>query len=389
MKADVVGAGFSGLVTAFYLVEKGCEVRIFEKEARPGGLIQTLRKSSGLIETAANALINSQNVEDLFRKLDLRTCHPKREARARYIFRGRPRRWPISLKGTLSFIATFARFLTFNSKLRPRSGESVREWGLRVFGPEVTTYLMEPALQGIYAGDPAQMSASLIFSRLFVTYSGPKRHYRKGSVAPPEGMGQLISRLEEYLRQKGVEFVYGSTRSPTENSNLVFYCGSAHGAAEWLKDAAPNASRDLSEIEVRPVTTITAFFEKAGTDIKGFGILFPRDQKFEALGVLFNSHIFDNRSEFRSETWIYAGTAAGLEHVLSDRRKLGGANPPVECVVTQWPHAIPHYTVHLERILQDGLTLPPHIFLVGNYLGDIGLTRILDRAKRTVDEAVK
>jgi len=54
--------------------------------------------------------------------------------------------------------------------------------------------------------------------------------------------------------------------------------------------------------------------------------------------------------------------------------------------ITRWPAALPHYTIEMERALH-GLTLPSslsrhNVFLVGNYLGQIGLAKILELASR-------
>src|SRR3972149_9539097 len=38
MKIAVIGAGFTGLSSAFYLLEKGHNVTVFEKDSQPGGL---------------------------------------------------------------------------------------------------------------------------------------------------------------------------------------------------------------------------------------------------------------------------------------------------------------------------------------------------------------
>ncbi|PYS44877.1 MAG: hypothetical protein DMF71_01990 [Acidobacteria bacterium] len=46
----VVGAGFSGLVTAYYLVKAGEHVRVLEKSSRAGGLLQTIHTEHGLVE---------------------------------------------------------------------------------------------------------------------------------------------------------------------------------------------------------------------------------------------------------------------------------------------------------------------------------------------------
>jgi hypothetical protein len=54
--------------------------------------------------------------------------------------------------------------------------------------------------------------------------------------------------------------------------------------------------------------------------------------------------------------------------------------------VTRWSRALPHYTIELEKILTDLPPPPKNIALVGNYLGRIGLAKILERAAFVADE---
>ena len=46
---------------------------------------------------------------------------------------------------------------------------------------------------------------------------------------------------------------------------------------------------------------------------------------------------------------------------------------------------LPHYSIELERVLTTLPALPPNMQLVGNYLGRIGLAKILERAAYVVD----
>ena len=61
----VVGAGFSGLVTAYYLFKAGESVRVLEKSPRVGGLLRTIHTEHGLVETAANGLLSSFRLETM------------------------------------------------------------------------------------------------------------------------------------------------------------------------------------------------------------------------------------------------------------------------------------------------------------------------------------
>ena len=67
-KYVVVGAGVSGLAVARLLQDKGHEVVIFERDARPGGLIKCRRVNGSLFHTCGGHVFNSkrQDVLDWF-----------------------------------------------------------------------------------------------------------------------------------------------------------------------------------------------------------------------------------------------------------------------------------------------------------------------------------
>src|SRR5712692_7196408 len=113
----VVGAGFSGLVTASYLVKEGFKVRILERSGRAGGLIQTIRTEHGLVETAANGFLNSARLEAMCVDVGVPLQATRREARARFIFRGRPKRLPVTVTDVLNLGVRLASNAT---RWRPR-----------------------------------------------------------------------------------------------------------------------------------------------------------------------------------------------------------------------------------------------------------------------------
>src|SRR2546429_4551070 len=88
---NVVGAGFSGLTTAYFLTKCGFKVRVFEKTDRAGGLIRTIRSAHGLVETAANGLLNSARLEAMCTDLGVPLLPTRPDGPKRFTFRGRPR----------------------------------------------------------------------------------------------------------------------------------------------------------------------------------------------------------------------------------------------------------------------------------------------------------
>jgi oxygen-dependent protoporphyrinogen oxidase len=387
-------------VTAYLLTKAGREVRVVEKKSRAGGLIHTIRTEHGLVETAANGILNSARVETMCAEIGVPLLHTKRNARKRFIFRDRPRQLPLNPFEALRVATGVAINAT---RLRPQPFETIAAWGRRVVGKGATDYLLVPALGGIYAGDPERLSASLIFgsARLaphLQTHSPAKAKVR-GTVAPPNGMQQLIDGLCDHLHSKGVEISFETECGPNPVEPTVI-CLSASAAAEYLANSAPNVATQLSDIEMLSLLTVTCFFDEAATQLNGFGCLFPRDQGFRARGVLFNTSIFEGRGPAHAETWIFGGALdrdiVGLsddqirETLLNDRERFyGKTDTPLATHITRWPTALPHYSVDLERNLLHLAVPPPNIALVGNYLGKIGLAKILERGAYVVEKIAK
>ena len=286
----VVGGGFSGLATAYYLSSAGIPVEIVEKTDRLGGLIATLQTPHGPVETAAIGMRNFARVDAVCRDLGLQMLSSTRSsAGARYIYRQRPRRWPLNPGEWLAVAARFATATARGSRL-PRPLETVEQFGARVVGRRATRWLLGPTLQGIYAGDPACLSASLVFG----ARERPAQPARKGLVSPAGGMQQLIDALEWRLRTRDVS-IRLNTPARLDGSTPAVICTSARDAAECLRDVAPGASQALSTIDMLPLVRITAFYPDEETHQRGRGILFPRGGDIRALGVLFNANIFPHR----------------------------------------------------------------------------------------------
>lgn len=388
----VVGAGFSGLVTAYFLFKRGFKVRLLEKSNRAGGLIETLHTEHGLVEKAANGILCSAKLEAIAADVGVPLLTTRREGRQRFIYRGKPRQLPLNV---IDVLKTGARVATHATNLSPRPFESISAWGRRVGGDAATDYLLIPALGGIYAGDPDRLSASLIFGKAklpdHLRTNKPEKGQLHGTVAPPQGMQQLTDGLRAWLEQAGAEFVFNNDAADRGVHDPMAICLSASAAADYLADAAPEISDALSRIEMLSLVTVTAFYQPDAATINGFGCLFPRDQEFRARGVLFNNSIFEGRSQAHSETWIFGGALDADIIELSDdrfsdliaterKRFYGKRDEPLGLYINRRPKSIPHYTIELERTLSNLPAPPANVALVGNYLGRIGLAKLIERA---------
>lgn len=391
-RAQVIGGGFSGLAVAYFLTRKGYSVRIVEESDRCGGLLRTIPTAFGLVETAANALLSNALVEETASEIGIELVPTLPSARKRFIYRrGKPRRWPLSGAASVKFLGeTVPRFFMARKSFLPREGESVKDWGYRCVGEEVTESLLVPGLSGIYAGRAEELSASLILRRFFGGGKKVKRGRLKGSVAPKEGMGQWGEKFSAWLKNAGAEF---STQ--VEEGIPTVVALPPPRAKAFLEDKAPSLAAFLSQIKMLPVVSVGCFFPDESLSLDGFGCLFPRSEGFRVLGILANDRIFPGRATkgFISETWIFGGaTDPGVisrtdEEILStiqfERGKIVGQRVPfTHTVINRWPGAIPHYDIALEKALagRESFTEGDYT-LFGTYLGDLGLARVLVRAQ--------
>lgn len=379
-RAHVVGAGLSGLTTAWHLAEAGCDVTVFESADAPGGLIHTHQFPHGLVETAANAFVWSEVVATWFTRLGLTPVFARDESKRRYIFRnGRPRRWPLTI-GESAVLAARLGLAGVSRSMPARDRETMAQWGDRVIGAGAREWLLEPAMQGIYATPASELSASAIFSG---RRRGPRR-----MAAPSGGMGEFVVRLHEQLARKGVRFEFGRAVENLDPTVPTAVCTGAGPAARLLRPHAPELATRLSAVRTAPLTTVTMFFTPHPADVRGFGVLFPAAAGVQALGVLFNADIFSGRGSLRSETWIVGDRGRGitawrdeplLDALANDREALTGRrDQPVASHISRWPHAIPVYDTAVIDVKSMLGALPPWLSLAGNYLGQIGVAALLE-----------
>lgn len=398
----VVGAGFSGLIAAWHLVRAGFDVSVVDRDTRAGGLIETQQTLEGSVETAANGLLYSSMVAELFRDCSVPLARMKPDSKRRFLcVDGDVTRWPLSVVETLRVVWRVLKI----KKSPPAEGESVAAWTERVLGRAAAEKVVAPALLGIFAASASLLSARAIFGRYYVRSrrSGRKR----GTIAPKDGMSQLMMALVLNLKKRGVRFQFsnGWNRSAVAEAvasgRHVVLATSAWSAAELVADDdAPGSLKTaLRSIKPIPLVSVTAFFNRRPI-VTGFGVLFqePNDG---VLGVLQNTEIFEGRAArgIHSETWILGGAMFGGELIGASEERLldlihwkresqldpNSREVFMNAVVTRWPKAIPLYDDSVVRHRSRLLKGDPGISLFGNYLGEIGLSSIVELGAELVE----
>ncbi|MBK24896.1 MAG: hypothetical protein CME70_12930 [Halobacteriovorax sp.] len=379
MKITIVGAGFSGLTLAHYLRNEGFGVEVLEANSHAGGLIKTVRTKHGLIETAATSILLTPTLEKILKDINLPPLMPNKESKKRYISKNlKPSRLPLSLKACIQLFIGVLRISFAKKKWQPKGLETLSEWADRTFGKEVRKALVSPAMQGIYAASSEELSASLVLKKIF---SKEKRERSKGPINFKNGMGEFIHSLESSLKARGVSFKYNEKLTKEKLPKGPVVLATSMKAAQSLIDGIP-------DIPKKNMTSLTAFFDTP-PPIRGFGILFPVEEGLNAHGVLLNDCMFKGRAkEGHSETWILSELShlskdELLELVKEDRRKVfASSEEPTFYQVSSWNEAFPIYGTKLEKYLKNNNQRLDNIFLTGNYLGNLGLSGILDQNQK-------
>ena len=268
----IIGAGITGLTTAFYLKRKGIPVTVYEASGRVGGVIQSIRKDGYLAEFGPNTILEtSQKIAQLVRDagLESRRFYSDPRAEARYVVRDKR---PIAMPSALGFFTTKlfsakAKFAVLREPFIParRDGkeESVAELVLRRLNQEFLDHAIDALVAGVYAGDPYKLSLPQAFPRLAKLEShygslikgqifGVRERKRRGEIAKDrapkfsfdEGLQVLSDTLCEWLGETVKLNTTVTKLTQTENGwristslgevehSAVIYCGTAPKLAE-------------------------------------------------------------------------------------------------------------------------------------------------------------
>ena len=401
----IVGAGITGLTAAWHLQQAGLASIVFERSARPGGVVGAVRSGQWLHELGPNSLLEgAPEVAAFIDELGLgaRRLYAAPAAKQRYI--GRGGRLVAMPTSPLSFIGT--RLFSFGAKLRllgepwrPRSDpgaeESVADFVVRRLGREFLDYAINPFVAGVYAGDPRRLAVRHAFPKLHAleqehgslirgalkrrnTSGGPKGRI----FSFPEGLGEipaaLAARLGDAVR---LHSAVRSLQRTASGWRLLVECGDTTATADFdavicalpadalaalAIDGVPGAARltQLREIMHPPVASVFTGYrrENVAHPLDGFGVLMPEVEPGHILGPLFSSPLFPGRApagHVALTTFVGGMRAPDLAR-LDDRalgdlvqrelgRLVGARGAPAFFHVQHWPRAIPQYALGYQR----------------------------------------
>ena len=444
----VVGAGISGLATAFGLARRGLRVEVLDAAARPGGVIGTVRRDGALYEMGPNsALDTTPLIGELIGAAGVAAERlPASEiANTRFVVKdGRPVPLPMSPG---AFLATplFSPLAKARLALEPfirrqpaDEEEAIAHFVKRRLGREFLDYAIEPFVAGIYAGDPDRLSVpaafpklhaleqrygSLIVGAILGARERKKRaekakntaksfSFRGGMQVLTDALARGVGRVTQGAKVVSLSrlpdgsFVVVHDRDGetlTRHARAVVLSVPAPEAARLAYPLAPDATRALQEIQYPPVTIVVSAYrrEDVAHDLGGFGFLAPRVEGRAVLGTLFSSSMFEGRAPEdqvlltnfvggrRNPELASAEDGVLLEKVAAEHRALLGARAPALWnEITRWPRAIPQYEMgHLGRIARvaEAEKAVPGLRFCANYRGGVSVGDCIANAHATAE----
>jgi protoporphyrinogen oxidase len=169
-KVIILGAGITGLVTAWELAKAGVNVLIIEKEDNPGGLAKTIKKDGGLYDQGAhNFFTHDTAILDYYQKhLDGKFLNRQRNFRL-FIF-GKLVTFPFlggelfKLMSTKQLVRVGASYLWARLKINFKvesDSPHLDEWIVDRYGNGLYEVYFKPYLSKVQKCDPHQLSSAM------------------------------------------------------------------------------------------------------------------------------------------------------------------------------------------------------------------------------------
>lgn len=457
-RVAVIGGGISGLAAAHRLLELNseCDIHLFEADSRLGGVLQTSKTDDGyLLENSAdNFITNIPYALDLCRRLGMEEeLLPTNEAlRKAYVVRSGKlfpvpdgfvlmapsKMWSVITTPILSWAGKLRLAKEyFVPKREDTSDECLESFVTRRLGKEAYERLVQPLIGGIYTADPTKLSiqatlrqfvemeqkhGSLIKAAQRKEAAGKKNE--SGArysmfVAPKQGMGDLIQRLQERLSGQAIHLNtpvsavektddHWTVQTPNETFSFdaVIMALPAPHASKVL-GAFPVLTENLAAIPYAGCSVaILAVDEKQiGRPVSGFGFVVPEIENRKILAGSFSSAKFPGRApEGKVIIRVFVGGACHpeLADLSDDEMKqvvlkelgelIGLSGEPEKFLVTRWMGKMPQYHLgHLDRVatLEEEAARLPGFELAGNAYRGVGVPQCIQSgeqaAKRVLD----
>lgn len=440
----IIGAGISGLTSAYLLHKKNFEVIVLEKNESVGGSIETVFENGYLFDRGPNSALETTPVIGyLVDELNLKDelIYANKKGNKRYILKNNKLcPLPMSPQGFIKtkLFSTKAKLRLFAEPFIGRSDDgyyqSVAEFVTRRLGKEFLDYAINPFVAGVYAGKPEELSVKSAFPKLYAleekyggliigTIRSIRERKKRAEVAKQsakmisfkEGMETLPLALSDALGQNVVTSAQVVSIDKNESGFIITYrlkgsfktveCDAvlstvpAYAAADLFLKYDSGIKDHLDAIYYPPVLVYYLVYkrENIGQVLDGFGFLIPSKEKKSFLGAIWSSVIFPGRSDddkavftlfiggSRNPEFVDEQREVLLERVRKEFEELMKINGnPVYSSERYWDKAIPQYKlgyIEHENYFDTFEKKNPGLFLSGNYRGGISVGDCIKNAE--------
>ena len=379
-KIAILGAGISGLSLAYFLeqMEPGVEIEIFEKSDRIGGWIRSDWIEGHLLERGPRSIRTAglgQETLALVKALGLegKMVLPSKAARRRFLWcDGELQKVPSGrlLRGLWRDILREWRVPPSRAE-----DETIHAFFSRRFGEKFTERLVDPAIAGIFAGNPRNLSIRSCLPRVF------EMEQEKGSLVRgffrrkrhpfpmfsfKEGMETLPRTLAQTIRAP-IHF-----NTPIESADQIDadqICSTL--PAHALAKIYPDLSEKFEKLPFASLAVVGLVYDNPVRKPQGFGYLIPSKENQQILGCVFDSDVFSQQNsgkETRLSVMMH-GCEKPDEEIINVAkenlaRHLGITSEPVVASVSRADRAIPQYPVGHHRLVAE-LDQLPRLTLLG------------------------
>jgi len=337
----VVGAGLTGLTTAFYLKKANVKFVVLEQASVVGGVIQSVAENGFVYEKGPNTgVVGNTTVVEVFEELaDKCTLELASEtAKKRFILKNG--KWECLPQGPSDAIKTplFTlkdKFRILGEPFRPAGKdphENLASFVKRRLGQSFFDYAIDPFIIGVYAGDPyylipkyalpklynlEQKYGSLIggsFCKGFIKKTDEEKKVTRKVFSCIGGLASLTKGLYETIGTENVILnaqdvkiqpiqdgykVYaeiGDDEIAIHAKKVISTVG-AYALEPMLPFIDKTTLGKLNSLHYTKVIEVALGFNKwEGIELDGFGGLIPSIEKRDILGILYMSTLFEGRA---------------------------------------------------------------------------------------------
>jgi protoporphyrinogen/coproporphyrinogen III oxidase len=446
----VIGAGISGLTTAYWLRRSGIEVTVLEREAAPGGTMRTVQEDGWLIEQGPNSALETTPLfHEMFAGLGIEKEHAYADPSSdnRYILRnGRLYVLPMGpgafLRTGLWSVGGKIRLMKEPFVGRAEEEESIAQFVERRLGREFLDYAINPFVAGVYAGDPGQLSVRSAFPKLYALeekYGGLIKGMIKGARERKQRSEKAKDRAKMFSFVRGMQTfpdaisaslgdrvrchcmatgfsgaagkfsVVGTERgeSFSVDADAVVLSLPAYAAGTLVRAHSSGLAGILDGVYYPPVAEVFLGYVAAqiSRPLDGFGYLVPAVEKRQILGTIWSSSLFAGRAPAgHVALTTFVGGARQPELVALDdddllrrvtgeiRAILGVQGAPVFSRIIRWNKAIPQYNMGYKAVLDAVAGFEeahPGIYFCSNFRGGIAVGDCVMNGKAVAERIEK